>query len=471
MSTTGLDTHAVNAPSGNPPSISLGWRELWLKEDWWAIWVGLGLVVVAYLLFINGSSLKWIAVIPGKWSTFGELATHFSDNWIRYLAQFALWLALFTVALTVLGHKPREFITSFVFLYLVSIVIFAVGQWTQANKYNLEPPLVALVLGLLVSNVGGLPRWMDSGFRVEFYIKIGIILLGATLPFTLIVWAGPVAIFQASIVSIVTFLVIFNVARRLGLDRRLAATLGAGGAVCGVSASIAIAGAVGAKKEHAPIAITVVILWAIVMIFVLPIVSRFLQLPTGVAGAWIGTSEFADAAGFAAAQAYGGNAGQVPGIAGSADQAVWAFTLMKVVGRDVWIGIWAFILAIVSTTRWEPSESGRKPEAAEIWWRFPKFVLGFVLASLLVTWVARDYSLAEYSKVITPALVDPIKNLRTWAFIFCFFSIGLTTRFRELAHAGKKPFIAFSAGVVVNVALGFVLSAYVFAQHWTNLTR
>jgi len=90
---------------------------------------------------------------------------------------------------------------------------------------------------------------------------------------------------------------------------------------------------------------------------------------------------------------------------------------------------------------------------------------------LLVTWVARDYSLAEYSKVITPALVDPIKNLRTWAFIFCFFSIGLTTRFRELTHAGKKPFIAFSAGVVVNVALGFVLSAYVFAQHWTNLTR
>ena len=207
------------------------------------------------------------------------------------------------------------------------------------------------------------------------------------------------------------------------------------------------------------------------MIFVLPIVSRFLQLPTGVAGAWIGTSEFADAAGFAAAQAYGGNAGQVPGITGTADQSVWAFTLMKVVGRDVWIGIWAFVLAIVSTTRWEPSESGRKPEIAEIWWRFPKFVFGFILASLLVTWVARDYSLAEFGKVVTPALVDPIKNLRTWAFIFCFLSIGLTTRFRGLASAGKKPFLAFSAGVAVNVVLGFVLSAYVFADHWTNLTR
>ena len=463
----------LNTPAAppNPPATALGWRELWLKEDWWAIWAGLGLVIVAYLLFANGSSLKWIAVTPAKWSSFAELGAHFSANALRYLAQFALWLVLFTVALSVLGHKPRDFILSFVFLYLLSIVIFAVGQWTQANKYNLEPPLVALLSGLLISNLVGLPRWMDSGFRVEFYVKIGIILLGATLPFTLLIWAGPVAIFQASIVSIVTFLVIFVVARRLGLDRRLAATLGAGGAVCGVSASIAIAGAVGAKKEHAPIAITVVILWAIVMIFVLPIVSRLLLLPTGVAGAWIGTSEFADAAGFAAAQAYGGYAGQVPGISGTADQSVWAFTLMKVVGRDVWIGIWAFVLAIVSTTRWEKDETGRKPNAAEIWWRFPKFVLGFVLASLLVTWVASAYTLPEFSKVVQPALTDPIKNLRTWAFIFCFLSIGLTTRFRELARAGSKPFIAFSVGVVANVALGFVLSVYVFADHWTNLTR
>lgn len=465
---SGAESDSRNATG---PLATLGWRELWLKEDWWAIWAGLGIVIVGYILFANGGSLKWIAVTPGKWSSFAELGAHFAANGIRYLAQFLLWLAIFSVALTTLGHKPREFVSSFVFLYLLSVVIFSIGQWTEANKYNFEPPLVALVLGLLISNSAGLPRWMDSGFRVEFYVKIGIILLGATLPFTLLVWAGPVAIFQASIVSILTFLVIYTVARRLGLDRRLAATLGAGGAVCGVSASIAIAGAVGAKKEHAPIAITVVILWAIVMIFLLPIVSRLLLLPTGVAGAWIGTSEFADAAGFAAAQTYGGFAGRVPGIAGTSDQAVWAFTLMKVVGRDVWIGIWAFVLAIISTTRWEPAESGRKPEASEIWWRFPKFVIGFVIASLFITWVARDYSLAEFGKVVAPALVEPIKNLRTWAFIFCFLSIGLTTRFRELAHAGAKPFLAFSAGVVVNVALGFILSAYVFAPHWTNLSR
>ena len=460
-----------------PASRSVGvprWHELWLKEDWWAIWLGLAIVLGGYVLFAEGESslFKWIAVTPPKWSSLAQLGGHFTDNILRYVAQFVLWLAVFAAALTTLGHKAREFIPSFVFLYLLSILVIAAGQWDQANRYNLEAPLIALVLGLAISNLAGLPRWLDSGFRVEFYIKTGIVLLGATLPFTLILWAGPVAIFQASIVSIVTFLVIFFVGRRLGLDRRLCATLGAGGAVCGVSAAIAVAGAVGAKRDHAPIAITTVILWAIVMIFVLPLVSRALQLPAGVAGAWIGTSEFADAAGFAAAESYAGLANaHVAGIAGTGDQAVWAFTLMKVVGRDVWIGIWAFVLAIISITRWERTEIGRRPDAAEIWWRFPKFVLGFIAASLIVTAVASGYSLADYNKIVNPALVAPIKDLRTWAFIFCFLSIGLTTRFRELARTGAKPFLAFTSGVAVNVVLGFVLSALVFAAHWENLTR
>jgi len=449
---------------------STGWNELWLKEDWWAIWLGLCLVLTAYILFAHGSSIRWLAVTPAKWSALPQLAAHFAGNIWRYVAQFVLWALTFTIALTALGYKAREFLPSFALLYLLSVIIFALGQWDQANYYNLEPPLVALVIGLFISNVTPLPRWLDAGFRVEFYIKTGIVLLGATLPFTLIVWAGPVAILQASIVSIATFLVIFWTSRRLGLDNQLAATLGAGGAVCGVSAAIAIAGAVGAKKEYAPIAITVVILWAIVMIFALPLASHALHLHAGVAGAWIGTSEFADAAGFAAAQTYAGYAGS-SGVAGTGDQVVWAFTLMKVVGRDVWIGIWAFVLAIISTTRWEVTASGRRPDAAQIWWRFPKFVIGFIVASLIVTWVTSGVGIADFNRVANPALVAPIKDLRTWTFVFCFLSIGLTTRFRELAHAGSRPFAAFSAGVVVNVVLGFILSAVVFASHWQGLTR
>jgi uncharacterized integral membrane protein (TIGR00698 family) len=461
---------ANDQASAGSPAPKMGWKELYLKEDWWAIWLGLGIVVVAWLFFINGSSMKWIAITPAKWSNLGQLGADFSQHVGQYLANFVLWLVVFCVSLRAMGHKLGEFIPSFIFLYVVSVIIFMIGAWDKASYYNLEPPLVALIVGMIISNFIGLPKWMDTGFRVEYYIKTGIVLLGATLPFTLIIWAGPVAIAQASIVSIVTFLVIYFVGKKMGLDRRLCATLGAGGAVCGVSASIAIAGAVGAKKEHAPIAITMVIIWAIVMIFVLPLVSRAMGLSTGVAGAWIGTSEFADAAGFAAAQAYGNFAGNVPGIAGKADDAVWAFTLMKVVGRDVWIGIWAFIMAIIATTRWEV-ETGRKPEAAEIWWRFPKFVIGFLIASVFLTVVSAKYSFVDFGKIVNPKLIGPIKDMRTWAFIFCFLSIGLTTRFRELARAGSKPFWAFTSGVAVNVVLGFILSVVVFGSYWSTLSR
>jgi uncharacterized membrane protein YadS len=266
-------------------------------------------------------------------------------------------------------------------------------------------------------------------------------------------------------------LVIFFVGRKLGLDHQLAATLGAGGAVCGVSAAIAIAGAVRAEKEYPPIAITLVVLWAILMIFVLPLISRAQRLPAGVAGAWIGTSEFADAAGFAAAQSYGGLVGPATGISGTPDQAVWSYTLIKVVGRDVWIGIWAFVLAIISVTRWEKRETDRKVDAAQIWWRFPKFVIGFLLASIFVTLIVGKFSYADFNKVVKPGLVAPITALRTWAFTFSFLSIGLTTRLREFAPAGSKPFLAFTAGVVVNVILGFVLSVLIFGHYWARLSH
>src|SRR5580658_5198891 len=438
-------------------------------EDWWAVWLGLGIIILAYVFYLAGSSISWIAVAPAKWSTFSQLATQLSTNGIRYLALLGAFLILFTIVTSFIGQKPKAFIPSFIFVFILSAIIYIAGSWDQASRYNLEPPLVALVLGLIISNVIGFPQWLDEGFRVEFYIKLGIVLLGATLPFTLIMWAGPVAILQASIVSLTTFFVIFFVGRKLGLDQRFAAVLGAGGAVCGVSAAIAVAGAVRAKKEHPPIAITLVVLWAIVLIFALPLVSRALHLPTGVGGAWIGTSEFADAAGLAAAQSYGGLAGPATGISGTADQALASYTLIKVIGRDVWIGIWAFVLAIIAVTRWERSEADAKVQAAQIWWRFPKFVIGFLVASVVTTLIVRGYVLADYNKLVKPSLIVPITALRTWAFTFSFLSIGLTTRFRELAAAGSKPFVAFTAGVIVNVILGYIMSVLVFGHYWASV--
>jgi uncharacterized integral membrane protein (TIGR00698 family) len=463
MSEIAHPTHAAIVPRSSQ------WSDLIRQDDWWAIWIGLGLVVVAAALFSGGDSIKWIAIAPQKWSHWPDVVAQLRDHAVQFGALFVLLAVLFGIGVRALGFQLREFLPAFLLVYLVSLTLYFIGQWDQASHYNLEPPLVALVLGLVVSNTVGLPKWAQAGLRVEFYIKTGIVLLGASLPLTLIAWAGPVAVVQAGIISLVTFGTIFFAGRALGLDRRLAAVLGTGGAVCGVSGSIAVAGAVGAKKEQVSIAISLVVLWAIVMIFALPLVSRALHLATGVAGAWIGTSEFADAAGLAAAQAYGGYAGNVPGIDGSANAAVNAFTLMKVIGRDIWIGVWAFVLSIVATTRWESIGVRGRAGAGEIWRRFPKFVLGFLIASAIVTLVAHGYDYAAYKKSVLPGLVAPLQAFRTWAFTFAFLAIGLTTRVREFVTVGVRPFVAFTAGVIVNVLLGFFLSTQVFGDFWSHL--
>ena len=443
----------------------MGWKELYLKEDWWAIYLGLSIVIAAVAFFYSDYPfLKSLSVLPPAWTDFGKLVEHFSTNIGWYALQFFLWLIIFSISTRILGFKQARYIPSFIFLYILSIITFIIGEYKPLSSNGFEAPLVALLLGLFISNTIRLPKWMDSGFRVEYYIKTGIVLLGATLPFTLVIWAGPIAFLQATIISVVTCLTIYFVAHKLfGLDKRFGAVLGVGAAICGVSAAIAVGGAVKAKKEDISVTIALVTIWAIVMIFFIPYFSKLLDLEAAPVGAWVGSSEFADAAGLAAAVAY-------DDMKGVEDIAVRSFTLVKVIGRDIWLGIWSFLFALIACLKWEKEECGTRPDVAEIWWRFPKFVLGFFVASVVITIIASQYSLQDYDKLLKPDLIKPIKNLRSWAFIFCFLSIGFTTRFRELASAGKKPFWAFTIGVVVNVTLGFILSVLIMGNFWISKT-
>lgn len=454
-----------------------GWQALWKTEDWWAVWMAFIVIGIALFLYYTGniSALKTLAVsAPPKWKTFDQVISYYQTHWFGYIVNFIFWLVIFTISSAILGFKPRDFVPSFIFVYIMSILIFFVATNYYAHHYNIEPPILAVIVGLILGNLFRFPKWMDAGFRVEYYIKTGIVLLGATLPFSLIFMAGPYVLAQASFIAIVTFLSIFYIGRALGIDKRTAAVLGAGGAVCGVSASIAMAAAVRAKKEDYVFGIAAVIIMAIIAIFLLPGIAMSMHPPMhpAEAGAWIGTSEFADAAGFAAADWYGTwyfdhVAKTIQGIS-TKDLCIWAYTLMKVIGRDIWIGLWAFVMAVISTTRWEVEETGEKPSAMEIWWRFPKFVLGFFAASLFITILTVGVPLEVYTSQMKPLLVAPIKTMRTWTFIFTFFSIGLTTRFRELAATGKNPWIAFSSGAIVNVILGALMSIFVLGWYWST---
>ena len=373
-------------------------RKLWKTEDYWAVWLGLGVVFLALMVFWGGSTIAGWAVTPGSWDDVAGLGADFVKHGGGYVAIFLLFGVVFTISMAIMGHDVKQFVPGYVLLFLGALLIFYFSGWSVIKKAHLGAPLLALLFGLVIGNLVKLPAWFNTSLRTEYYIKTGIVLLGATLPLTLIFSAGPFAFMQATIVSVVTWLTIYLMATRVfKLVPQFGAVLGAGGAVCGVSASIAVGGAVKAHKDHVAIAIAVVSVWAIVMILILSVVVKVMvpePLSPGEAGAWVGTSEFADAAGFAVVAELSDviESGALLGKDGellNPDDPINTFTLMKVIGRDIWIGIWCLILSVVSVMFWErDSSSQRAVGAGIIWQRFPKFVLGFFAASLVMSIVA-----------------------------------------------------------------------------------
>ncbi len=376
-------------------------EKLWKTEDYWAVWLGLGIVVIALAAYFSGGTIKGWAVKPGSWSALSGLGSDLAGHGLGYLIIFGLFGVVFTISMAVMGRSVKEFIPGFIILFGGSLVIFELSANTFVKKsLHLGAPLLALIVGLIIGNIVKIPEWLKTSLRTEYYIKTGIVLLGATLPLTLIFSAGPIAFLQATIVSVCTWLTIFLVATKVfGLEKQFGAVLGAGGAVCGVSASIAVGGAVKARKDHIAIGIAVVSVWAIVMILILSVVVKMMvpvPISPGEAGAWTGTSEFADAAGFAvvaelSAVIESGAIRAEDGTLLNPDDPINTFTLMKVIGRDIWIGIWCLILAVVSVVFWEKKDASQKAVGAGIIWeRFPKFVLGFFAASIIMTGVSSE---------------------------------------------------------------------------------
>jgi uncharacterized integral membrane protein (TIGR00698 family) len=439
----------------NVPPSALPWHR---REDTWAILIALALVALVTGAFFLGAAraVSAAALAFPAWSSATAGAAALRAHPVAPLALFAVFLAAFSLASAAIGWHVVRYAAGFAVLFAFSIVVTLLGSNQVLKAWQLETPLLALAVGMALGNAVPLPGWFQSALRTEFYVKVGIVLMGATLPFTIILQAGPLAILQATLVAVTTFAAIYLAATRLfGLDPRFGATLGAGGSICGVSAAIAIGGACRAEKSHVSVAISMVIVWAVAMIFLLPLAARHLGLAAGPAGAWIGTSEFADAAGFAAASALGD------------ERAVKTFTLMKVVGRDMFVGVWALVVALLSVTRWERKSlsDAERVDAREIWRRFPKFVLGFLAASIAITVVLASVDERAGTRFAKDA-IGPLKNLRGWAFTWTFLSIGFTTRFRELTRFGWRPLAAFALGVLVNVPLGYWLSTHVFAGYW-----
>ncbi len=432
-------------------------------EDFWATVIGLLALFGVWMAWQTGSPLAQMVGLNTAglhWQSFATLFTFFTHKWDAVLLQpiaFSLFLAIPVIFLNL---DLERFLIGFVALFLLALVTFAIAGWAGAARFELEPPVVALLLGLAIGNTVTIPDWMKPALRVELYLKTGIVLLGATFPISLLLSAGSTALMQAAIGTIITVGVIYGLGRWQGLSHGQAAVLGTGAGVCGVSAAMAAGSAVGARRQEIYQAISLVILFSLAWVIVLPQLAMSLGLSPGQGGAWIGTSELADAAGMAAASSFGA-------MVGHAGAVIKAFTLTKVIGRDVWIGLWAIFWTFTATQHRAPGAQPLSSEqaAAHVWWRrVPKFVIGFLLAAGVMSFLT-----LQLTPVLRHHLLVPLVGLRTWAFTLCFLAIGLNTHFRQLLAVERRVVLVFSVGVMVNLVVGYVLSVMVFGGQWTAL--
>lgn len=350
------------------------------------------------------------------------------------------WAALGMLAVFALAALTR---------YLETVLPeIAEGSSWHGIASAVEYPVYAIVLGLLGNAVltgTGARERLAGGFRTEFFIKTGLVLLGASINLSVIVSTAGPAIAQAVLLITAVFGFTWWLGGRLGLDGRLRALLASAVSICGVSAAIAAAGAIQAKKEQLAYTASLVIMFALPSIFILPWAARALDLPAPVAGAWIGGNIDTTAA--------------VTAAGALAGEDVLRIAAIVKVTQNALMGVVAVALTAYFVLKVERVAGRPQPGVGELWRRFPKFVLGFVAASVITTWYLGTVPAAEGKEAVGVA-----GDLRVWFFILAFVSIGLEFRVASLRAAGWRPVGVFAAATGVNLLVGLVLATLLFGS-------
>jgi len=353
-----------------------------------------------------------------------------------------VWLVLATLGMWLIGGKVAPgFLIGFPAVFALAwLARFLAGNGLFV-EYGVEYVIFALALGLLISNTIGVPGWMKAAVQTEYYIKTGLVVLGTALLLLEILQYGALGIVQALIVVFVVWYFCFWLARKLKVDDDFAAMLSSSVAICGVSAAIATCGAIQGDKKKLSYVTSLVLIVAVPMMIVMPWLIKTFQIPEMVGGAWLGGTLDTTATVVAAGALVSDTAMKVGVIVKFAQNAL--------------IGVAAFILVVWWTFKAGGAAGGEKPSAGIIWERFPKFVLGFIVASAL------------FSFVIPADMVNGTKGafgeIRTWWFAMAFVCIGLEGRFVELAGMqGGRPALAFIVAQIFNVFFTLILAYLIF---------
>ena len=385
--------------------------------------------------------------------------------WMIFLGiAFAVF---FGIGVAFMGRSFGEFSKAFVFVFLLAVVAQLCSSQATMKSYGIGYAFWAIFLGMLISNTVGTPKWAMPAVQTEYYIKTGLVLLGAKILFEKIIVIGTAGIFVAWVVTPTVWLVTYWFGQKIvGMpSKRLNATICSDMSVCGVSAAIATAAACKAKKEELTLAVGLSLIFTSLMMIIMPAVIKATfpidkQLILG--GAWMGGT--IDATGAVAA------AGAFLG-----EKALYVAATIKMI-QNVLIGVIAFFVALYFTTKVEAVETGTQVGPMEIWYRFPKFVLGFIVASVVFSMFYSAYnnqSSGLGASIIDQGIIKGMGDLfRGWFFTLSFVSIGLATNFKELGNhfKGGKPLILYVCGQSLNLMLTLVMAYIMFYMVFPELT-
>jgi len=389
-------------------------------------------------------------------------------NLIPSLIGLGIFFAVFFgIGMKAMGVPFGAFLKGFAYIYLITLLAWLGSYQATMKYYGIGYAAWAIFLGMLISNTVGTPKWAMPAVQTEYYIKTGLVLLGAKILFEKIITIGTAGIFVAWVVTPTVWLVTYWFGQRVVKmpSKRLNAVICSDMSVCGVSAAIAAASACKAKKEELTLSVGLSLVFTSIMMIVMPAVIKATfpvdkQLILG--GAWMGGT--IDATGAVAA------AGAFLG-----EKALYVAATIKMI-QNVLIGVIAFFIAIYFTTKVEAEETGHKVGLMEIWYRFPKFVIGFIAASIIFSFLFSYFNARVEgmgSAMIDQGTIKGMSDLfRKWFFTLSFVSIGLATNFRELKEhfRGGKPLILYVCGQSLNLALTLIMAYIMFYVVFPELT-
>jgi len=451
-------------------------------EDWWSVWLGLFVFLVSLGTLVGLDLLGWV-IKPNMWVDISKSISPSSKAYaglnpiLSIILTYLAVMALLLVGAKALGFNLKKFIYGFTVIFWLTYACTIIGHHAgiaaqtpdQLEKFGISWSLkltgeagliLALLVGLFIGNF--MPKFAESlkeAAKTEWFIKTAIVVMGVGLGIksaeqlslaTSMMFRGLCAIVEAYLIY---WALVYLLARKyFKFSREWSAPLASGISICGVSASIATGGAIRARPIVPIMVSSLVVIFAVFELIILPFVAtEFLSNEPLVAGAWMGLAVKTDGAAVASGQIaesliYARNAAQ--GMNYEPGWVVGTATTVKIF-IDIFIGIWAFILAIIWTTKINPIE-GEKAKAREIWDRFPKFVIGYFVTFLIMLIIGLNWPEIKSELKISASESDVFRKL---FFALTFFSIGLASNFKKLWEEGIGKLML----VYIIALFGFII--------------